>query len=122
MQQVGCKLILLAIIYSFQTEVQVTATPNISFVDYQTSMVQISKRIAQLAHEMVGKASSPETAAELGHMANLLTKQFSELAIKQQGACAASPSPEVSGIMNYFTLIYFNEMKLKKSLLVVRCC
>lgn len=58
-------------------------------------MVQLSKRIAQLSHEMVGKASSPETAAELGHMANLLTKQYSELAIKQQGACAASPNAEV---------------------------
>lgn len=78
-----------------QTEQTSRAAPNLSYVDYQTSMVQLSKRIAQIAHEMVGKASSPETAAELGHMANTLTRQYSELAEQQQGASAACRSSEV---------------------------
>jgi len=58
-------------------------------------MVQLCKRIAQLSQEMVGKSSTPETAAELGHVANTLTKQYSDLVEKLQGACGVSPSSEV---------------------------
>lgn len=58
-------------------------------------MVQLCKRIAKIAHEMVGKASSPETAAELGQMANILTKQYSDLVKEQQGASAVCPTNEV---------------------------
>lgn len=92
---------------TFQTEVQPErAGPNMSFVDYQTSMVQLSKRIAQIAHEMVGKASSPETAAELGHMANVLTRHYSDLADQQQGASAVCPNAEVS--QTFISLNYVN--------------
>jgi len=59
-------------------------------------MVQISRRIANIANDMVGKAASPETAAELGQMAHQLTKEYSQLAEQQQGASSACPSAEVS--------------------------
>lgn len=95
------------IVFVLQTETQGSrSAPSMSFVDYQTSMVQTCKRIAQVSQEMLGKASSPETSSELGHMANILTKLYGDLAEQQQGASAACPSADVS--YSHIRLFIFN--------------
>ena len=62
-------------------------------------MVSLAKKIAMTSQEMVGK--SGVNPAELGSLANQLTRDYDLLASNSAGAAEASSSPDVSNITNY---------------------
>jgi talin len=66
---------------------------NMSFADFQTSMVQLCKKIARTAQDMTVKAGSQPS--ELGGLANLLTRDYAQLAVDSRGAVATTTSQEV---------------------------
>ena len=84
------------ILFSFfpQTDERITIREGTSYVDYQTHMVSLAKKIAMTSQEMVGK--SGVNPAELGSLANQLTRDYDLLASNSAGAAEASSSPDVS--------------------------
>ncbi|XP_013386332.1 talin-1 isoform X1 [Lingula anatina] len=76
-----------------KTDDRIVVHENLSFVDYQTNMVRLAKKIAQIAQDMVGKSSNnPE---ELGGLGNQLTREYGELASESQGATSCSSTAEI---------------------------
>ena len=65
-----------------------------NYVDFQTDMVRLAKQIARTGNDMVVKAAS--NPAEVGGLANILTKDYVHLAHESRGAIATSQSIEVS--------------------------
>ncbi|XP_064644913.1 talin-1-like isoform X4 [Lineus longissimus] len=77
---------------------------NISFVDYQTNMVRLAKQIAHSSQDMVvragmnmpaGLSKSPQSAGDLGTLANNVTRDYSNLVHDSRGAVGATANPEV---------------------------
>ncbi|XP_064644929.1 talin-1-like isoform X17 [Lineus longissimus] len=66
---------------------------NISFVDYQTNMVRLAKQIAHSSQDMLSK--SPQSAGDLGTLANNVTRDYSNLVHDSRGAVGATANPEV---------------------------
>lgn len=66
-----------------------------SFVEYQSNMVSLAKKIAMTTQEMVGKAGV--NPSDLGRLANQLTRDYDVLASNSANAAATSNSQDVSG-------------------------
>ena len=80
--------------FLLQTDERLVATDRMNFVDFQTDMVRLAKQIAITGNDMVVKAAS--NPAEVGALANNLTKDYVHLAHESRGAIATSHSMEVS--------------------------
>ena len=80
--------------FLLQTDERLVATDRMNFVDFQTDMVRLAKQIAITGNDMVVKAAS--NSAEVGALANNLTKDYVHLAHESRGAIATSHSMEVS--------------------------
>ncbi len=78
----------------FQTDERLVANDRMNFVDFQTDMVRLAKRIATTGTDMVTKAST--NVAEVGSLSNALTKDYVHLAHESRGATATAPTPEVN--------------------------
>ncbi|XP_067653820.1 talin-1-like isoform X2 [Haliotis asinina] len=72
---------------------EIIATEGTSFVDYQTNMVRLCKQIARSAQDMIGKSST--NVQELGQLANLLTRDYSQLSNNSRGAAAATNNLDI---------------------------
>jgi len=77
-----------------KTEERIAPTDNIAFVDYQTDMVRLAKQIARIAQDMVGKSGS--NVGELGGLANMITRDYSQLAKQSTGAVATTANTEIA--------------------------
>ncbi|KAK3096284.1 hypothetical protein FSP39_025308 [Pinctada imbricata] len=75
-----------------KTDERITIREGTSYVDYQTHMVSLAKKIAMTSQEMVGKAGI--NPADLGTLANQLTRDYDQLASNSAGAAEASSSPD----------------------------
>jgi talin len=69
---------------------------GMSFVEYQSNMVSLAKKIAMTTQEMVGK--SGVNPSDLGRLANQLTRDYDLLASNSANAAATSSSQDVSDI------------------------
>ena len=78
-----------------QTEERVHLPENVSYVDFQTNMVRLSKQIARHAHDMVAK--SVTSVQDLGGLANTLTRDYSQLASDCRGAISVAPNSDIGG-------------------------
>lgn len=67
-----------------------------SFVEYQSNMVSLAKKIAMTTQEMVGKAGV--NPGDLGRLANQLTRDYDMLVSNSANAAATSNSQDVSGV------------------------
>ncbi|ESO89699.1 hypothetical protein LOTGIDRAFT_218488 [Lottia gigantea] len=65
-----------------------------SFVDYQTEMVRLAKQIARSAQDMTGKSTTD--VSELGHLANQMTRDYSQLVSNSRGAVSSTTNVDVS--------------------------
>lgn len=65
-------------------------------------MVSVAKKIAMTAQDMVGKSTS--NPADLGSLANQLTRDYDLLASNSAGAAAASASSDVSFHVQLFQI------------------
>ncbi|XP_076081524.1 talin-1-like isoform X6 [Mytilus galloprovincialis] len=77
-----------------KTDQKIQISETESYVDFQTNMVSVAKKIAMTAQDMVGKSTS--NPAELGSLANQLTRDYDLLAANSAGAAGASASSDVS--------------------------
>lgn len=77
-----------------QTDQKININEHESYVDFQTNMVSVAKKIAMTAQDMVGKSNN--NPADLGSLANQLTRDYDLLAANTAGAAAASASSDVS--------------------------
>ncbi|KAK2151016.1 hypothetical protein LSH36_379g01080 [Paralvinella palmiformis] len=67
---------------------------NLSYVDYQTNMVALARKIARNAHDMNVKSSS--NVEGLGALANLLTRDYNQLSQDSKGAIALCSNQDIS--------------------------
>ena len=67
---------------------------NMSFVDYQTSMVSAAQEIARLAHDMVAKLSTDPS--QLGQLGASVAHQYGKLAADTAGAIHHSSNAETA--------------------------
>ena len=88
-----------------QTDQKININEHESYVDFQTNMVSVAKKIAMTAQDMVGKSNS--NPADLGSLANQLTRDYDLLAANSAGAAAASASPDVSVFLFSLTIFIF---------------
>lgn len=65
-----------------------------SFVEYQSNMVSLAKKIAMTTQEMVGKAGV--NPGDLGRLANQLTRDYDVLASNSANAAATSNSQDIA--------------------------
>ncbi|XP_064596457.1 talin-1-like [Liolophura sinensis] len=77
-----------------RTDETIMVSESASYVDYQTNMVKIAKQIARTAQDMVGKSGT--NVAELGALANAMTRDYARLAADSQGATSVSNNPDVA--------------------------
>ena len=77
-----------------KTDQKININEHESYVDFQTNMVSVAKKIAMTAQDMVGKSNN--NPADLGSLANQLTRDYDLLAANSAGAAAASASSDVS--------------------------
>ncbi|GAB6032133.1 hypothetical protein CHUAL_010792 [Chamberlinius hualienensis] len=68
---------------------------DISFVDYQTRMVNAAKEIARVAQDMVARSCT--SPGELGGLAANLSHNYSTLSEDARGAVASTPNIDVAG-------------------------
>lgn len=86
-----------------QTDEQVMVREGMSFVEYQSNMVSLAKKIAMTTQEMVGKAGV--NPSDLGRLANQLTRDYDVLASNSANAAATSNSQDVSGTLRLQYLV-----------------
>lgn len=68
---------------------------DVSFVDYQTRMVNAAKEIARIAQDMVAKSGT--SPGELGGLAANLSHNYATLSEDARGAVASTPNIDVAG-------------------------
>ncbi|XP_041355718.1 talin-1-like [Gigantopelta aegis] len=76
-----------------KTDERVSVLEGQSFVDFQTNMVRLAKQMARTAQDMVGKSTTNVT--ELGHLANMLSRDYGQLANNSRGAAAAVNNADI---------------------------
>ncbi|XP_065937051.1 talin-1 isoform X14 [Magallana gigas] len=77
-----------------KTDEQVMVREGMSFVEYQSNMVSLAKKIAMTTQEMVGKAGV--NPGDLGRLANQLTRDYDVLASNSANAAATSNSQDIA--------------------------
>uniref|UniRef100_A0A8W8NU76 Talin-1 n=1 Tax=Magallana gigas TaxID=29159 RepID=A0A8W8NU76_MAGGI len=77
-----------------ETDEQVMVREGMSFVEYQSNMVSLAKKIAMTTQEMVGKAGV--NPGDLGRLANQLTRDYDVLASNSANAAATSNSQDIA--------------------------
>ncbi|XP_061190935.1 talin-1-like isoform X4 [Saccostrea echinata] len=77
-----------------KTDEQVMVREGMSFVEYQSNMVSLAKKIAMTTQEMVGKAGV--NPADLGRLANQLTRDYDILASNSANAAATASGQDIA--------------------------
>ncbi|XP_056003983.1 talin-1-like isoform X5 [Ostrea edulis] len=77
-----------------KTDEQVMLREGMSFVEYQSNMVSLAKKIAMTTQEMVGKSGVNPT--DLGRLANQLTRDYDVLASNSANAAATSSNQDIA--------------------------